>query len=196
VRAAVAALGLALVAGCAAPSAGLQGRLETSPGKKTRDAIEETVVYLVSDKSEPAPAQAAGATLTVDSAGLHPTVLAIAAGTRVEFRNKDAVFHKIFSISPAQPFNVGALPPADKHSILFEHAGVIHVFCELHPQESAYIYVTPSPLFTHLDAHGHFHFAAVAPGAYTLRTWHPVRGETSQAVVVPRHGELAVTITD
>jgi plastocyanin len=191
-------IALALGAGCAGPRAGLQGQLQTSPGRKTRASIEDTIVYLVSDKPEQAAATAppADATLLVDDNGLHPAVLAVAAGTNVAFRNKSDVFHKMFSISPTQPFDAGPLGPGEEHAVLFDHAGEIHVFCELHPQESAYIYVTPTAQFTRMDSHGRFHFAVVAPGPYTLRTWHPERGETSQAIVVPKHGELQVTVTD
>jgi plastocyanin len=187
---------LALGGGCASPMSTVQGGLEISGGGRSRASIENTVVYLVCDKPEPAAAHPAMATLVADASGLHPQVLAVAAGTRVEVRNKDAVFHKVFSISPAQPFNAGAVSPGGTHSVVFDHPGVIHVFCELHPKESAYIYVVPTQRFTRADARGHFHFAGVAPGACTLHTWHPDNGETSQAVVVPKHGELQVKVTD
>jgi plastocyanin len=186
---------LALGAGCAAPTAGLKGSLQASFNRRPRTSLENTVVYLVSDKPEPA-VSGPPVTLEVGEGGLRPTVLAVSAGTRVEFRNRDSVFHMPFSISPADSFQTGPLSPGDKHSVLFEHPGVIHVFCELHPQESGYVYVVPTPRFTRADAHGHFRFTGLAPGNYTLRTWHPEHGETSQAVVVPRHGELQVTVAD
>src|SRR5262249_20067351 len=135
-------------------------------------------------------------TLELRGSGQHPDVLPISAGTRVEFSNRDSVFHKPFSISPADSFHVGALSPGSKHSVLFDQAGVVHVFCELHPQESGSIDVARTPRFTRADSRGHFQFTGVAPGHYTLRTWHPEYGETSQAVVVPRHGQLQVTVAD
>jgi len=187
---------LAFAAGCAAPSADLQGSFEASSTHGPRTSLENTVVYLVSDKPEQAEAAPPPASLELRGSGQHPTVLAIAVGTRVEFSNRDSVFHKPFSISPADSFHVGALSPGDMHSVLFEQPGAVHVFCELHPQESGYIYVAPTPRFTRADSHGHFQFTGVAPGHYTLRTWHPEYGETSQAVVVPRHGALQVAVTD
>jgi plastocyanin len=187
---------LALGGGCAAPMSTLQGRFEIAGGRRSRASIENTVVYLVSDRPEPASTHIPTATLYANRSGLHPPVLAVSGGTRVVIRNKDDVFHQVFSISPAQPFDVGAVSPGDTRSVLFEHPGVIHVFCELHPKESAYIYVVPTRRFTRADAEGHFRFAGVTPGAYTLHTWSPDFGETSQAVVVPQHGELQVTVTD
>lgn len=186
---------VALGAGCAAPTAGVQGRFEASTGGRTRTSLENTVVYLLSEKPEPS-APAVSAVLDMSGKGARPEVLAVCAGTRVEIRNRDAVFHMPFSISPAEPFKAEAIPPGEARSVLFEKPGVIHVFCELHPQESAYIYVVPTTRFTRADAHGRFQFAGLAPGSYTLRTWHPENGETSQAVVVPRHGELKVTVAD
>ncbi|HEV8480674.1 MAG TPA: hypothetical protein VGR66_07745 [Candidatus Eisenbacteria bacterium] len=196
-------LAIALGAGCAHQShetAALQGTIKAAPGRHHRTSIEDTVIYLVSQSGAaalaPAPAHQAPMIVTEDANGLRPKVVALPVGSRVEFRNHDQVFHKPFSISPAQPFHTGALAPGESHTVLFDHTGSIHVFCELHPGESAFIYVVPTRNFTRADPHGRFHFWGVAPGAYTLRTWHPERGETSQAVVVPSHGELRVTITD
>jgi plastocyanin len=187
---------LTLGGGCAAPMSTVQGRFDISGGRRSRASIENTVVYLVYDRPEPVTTHTSSATMYANKSGLHPTVLAVAAGTRVDIRNKDDVFHQVFSISPAQPFEVGAISPGDTRSVLFDHAGVIHVFCELHPKESAYICVVPTRRFTRADADGHFHFGGLAPGGYTLHTWNPDFGETSQAVLVPQHGELEVTVTD
>ena len=196
---------IALGAGCAhqtpqPPTAALQGTIQTAPGRHPRTPIEDTVIFLVSEGDAatpgPPPTHQAPTIVTEDARGLRPTVVALPVGSRVEFRNHDQVFHMPFSISPAQPFHTGALGPGESHTVLFDHAGAIHVFCELHPAESAFIYVVPTRHFTRADPHGRFHFWGVAPGAYTLRTWHPERGETSQAVVVPSHGELKVTIAD
>jgi plastocyanin len=194
-------LAVALGAGCAhehPPTAALQGLIETSAGRHPRTSIEDTVIYLVSESAAaaPVPASHAPTIVTEDDSGLHPTVVAIPVGTRVEFRNRDQVFHMPFSISPAQPFHTDGIAPGESHTLVFDHTGSIHVFCELHPSESAFIYVVPSTRYTRADPHGRFHFWNVAPGPYTLRTWHPELGETSQAVVVPPHGEVKVTVTD
>ena len=193
-------LALALAAGCAhqhPPTAALQGRIETAPGRHPGHSIEDTVIYLVSESGETTPVGSHAPTIvTEDANGLHPTVVAVPVGSRVEFRNRDQVFHMPFSISPAQPFHTGGLAPGESHAVEFDHTGSIHVFCELHPSESAFIYVVPGARYTRADPHGRFHFWGVTPGTYTLRTWHPERGETSQAVVVPSHGELRVTVTD
>lgn len=187
---------LAFVGGCASPMSTLQGRFEMSNGHRPRASIQNTIVYLVSDKPEAVPASQSTATLYAETGGLHPALIAVAAGTQVTIRNKDDVYHQVFSISPEQPFDVGAMSPGEKRSVVFGHPGAIHVFCELHPNESAYIYVTPTQYYTRADANGHFHLAGVPPGSYTLHTWNPDVGETSQAIVVPRHGELAVTVGD
>ena len=190
-------LALALGAGCAHQHAALQGRIESAPGRHPRNSIEDTVIYLVSESGDIAPSPSrAPMIMSEDASGLRPTVVAVPVGSRVEFRNRDQVFHMPFSISPAQPFHTGGIAPGENYAVEFDHAGSIHVFCELHPSESAFICVVPTTRYTRADPHGRFHFWGVAPGAYTLRPWHPERGETSQAVVVPSHGELKVTVTD
>lgn len=204
-RLATVALGfvMALGAGCAhehahAPTSALDGTIAAASGKRAHLPIEDTVIYLVGEAKEgaPAPAHQAPTIVSEDGKGLHPTVVAVPVGSKIEFHNRDQIFHMPFSISPAQPFHTGGIAPGESHSIVFDRAGSIHVFCELHPTESAYIYVVPTSRYTRADPHGRFHFWGVSPGTYTLRTWHPERGETSQAVVVPSHGELKVTITD
>ncbi|HKA24486.1 MAG TPA: cupredoxin domain-containing protein [Candidatus Eisenbacteria bacterium] len=195
----LAPLGFLLVAvlasGCAS-SSGLQGRLDASSGHHSRTTFRDTVVYLVSESPESVATGRPTAAMAANRSGFHPSVLAVAAGTRVEFRNNDDVFHQFFSVSPAQTFDVGAVSPGEKRYVIFDHPGEVHVFCALHPKESAFVYVTPTRRFARVDDQGRFHFWGLEPGSYTLRTWHPERGETSQAVVVPRHATVQVTLTN
>jgi len=181
-RLATIAVGLAITlgAGCAhehphAPTGALQGTIAAAPGKHRRLPIEDTVIYLVGEGGGGAttPAHQAPTIVSEDGSGLHPTVVAVPVGSKIEFRNRDQVFHMPFSISPAQPFHTGGIAPGESHALAFDHPGSIHVFCELHPSESAFIYVVPTTRYTRADPHGRFHFWGVSPGTYTLRTCHP-----------------------
>ena len=48
-----------------------------------------------------------------------PRVLAIAAGTQVEFQNLDGVYHNAFSVSTAKRFDLGKYPPGQTDTVLF-----------------------------------------------------------------------------
>src|SRR5262249_31672411 len=56
-----------------------------------------------------------------------PRVLAIAAGTRVDFPNLDPIFHNVFSLSPARRFDLGKYPRGDSRRIVFPKPGLVNV---------------------------------------------------------------------
>ena len=64
------------------------------------------------------------------------TVAAIEAkvGDEVLFRNDDGVFHSIFTLSEAQPFDLGAYGPGVSKKVKLAKAGKIEVECAIHPR--------------------------------------------------------------
>lgn len=71
-----------------------------------------------------------------------PKTLQIEPGTTVRFENRDRVFHKAFSVSPARPFDLGSMAPGKSRTLRFDHPGTVQVYCELHPREVATIVVS------------------------------------------------------
>lgn len=181
---------IALGAGCATTGGRLGGRI--APATRGR-GLESTVIYL---KGETTGRDLGGRTVVVEerARGFDPPLRAIATGTRVEFQNRDHVFHKAFSISPVKPFDVGAMAPGDKRVVTFDEPGVIQVFCELHPKEAATLVVLPTPYFTRADAGGRFRLGHVPPGDYELVAWHPDLGEIHRDVRIPAKGTLRVDL--
>jgi plastocyanin len=183
----------ALAAGCAS-TGGVRGQVQGPPAGHTPSAkFDDTIVYLVPHEPEPESGHAK-ANLIVDENGFTPHVLPVSVGTRVIVRNKNHLFHNAFSVSPAKSFDVGAVPPGEERSVVFDRAGVVAMFCELHPKESATIVVVPTRRFARVDPSGSFHFSRVPPGAYTLNAWHPERGEVKREVQMPARGDLQVTL--
>ena len=102
----------------------------------------------------------------------HPHILAIQAGTTVDFPNLDPIFHNAFSNFEGQIFDIGLYPPGTSKSIRFDKAGVVRVFCNIHPQMSAVIVVVDSPFFAVSDEEGTYSLANVDAGRYELRFFH------------------------
>jgi plastocyanin len=101
-----------------------------------------------------------------------PHVLAITVGTTVDFPNRDFIFHNAFSNYNGETFDIGLYPPRTTKSTLFNRAGVVRVFCNIHPTMSAVIVVLKSPYFAVSDHSGAFQIPNVPPGSYRLRVFH------------------------
>ena len=124
----------------------------------------------------------------------NPRVVAVPAGMHVEFQNLDRIYHSAFSVSGANRFKLGANPPGRVDSVQFDRAGVINLFCDIHSDEFGYVIVTPNHVMVRPDAFGAFRLPKLPPGSYTLRVWHPTRGELKREVEVPKHGNLWVDL--
>jgi plastocyanin len=88
------------------------------------------------------------ATMTQKSKMFMPHLLPVLAGTTVDFPNFDPIFHNAFSSYNGQIFDVGLYPPGSTKSVRFTRAGVVRVFCNIHPAMSALILVLSTPYFT------------------------------------------------
>lgn len=115
-----------------------------------------------------------------------PRVLPVPVGTSVEFPNNDDVFHNIFSLSPTKRFDLGRYPTGQSRSVRFNKPGIVKVFCDIHAQMGAVIYVLDTPFFTTADKNGKFTFDGIPPGRYLLKAWHETLGER----------EIDITIRD
>jgi len=100
-----------------------------------------------------------------------PAVLAITAGSTVDFPNSDRVYHNVFSLSKPRRFDLGRYPRGRSRSVVFDRPGVVRVFCEIHSHMSAYILVFAHRFFAVTDAEGRFRLEGVPLGSYTLALW-------------------------
>jgi plastocyanin len=101
-----------------------------------------------------------------------PHVIAIPQGSIVDFPNFDPIFHNAFSNFSGQPFDVGLYPPGKNRSVVFKTAGIVRVFCNIHPTMSAIIAVVGSPWYVVTPASGKFDIEGVPPGEYQLHIFH------------------------
>jgi plastocyanin len=135
-----------------------------------------SVVYIeaITGKTFPAPTKPT----VIDQKQLlfQPHVAAVETGTTVQFLNSDKVQHNIFwpSISGNKKMshNMGTWPTGEKREFKFDTTGVVPLLCNVHPEMSGYIVVSPTPYFVLADASGAFKLTDVPDGTYTISAWH------------------------
>jgi|SRR5262245_28686236 len=123
-----------------------------------------------------------------------PPVVAVVAGTPLEVRNVDGVWHGMFSVSPAHTFDLGKRPPGHTDTLRFASPGVVPVRCDIHPDMSANVVVTPNHAHALADTSGHWRLPELPEGRYVLRAWSPTRGELRREVTVPRRGSAELEL--
>jgi len=169
-----------LATGFAAQAGSISGTVTAKRGS--------TVVYIdaIPGKTFPAPEQH----LTMDQKALlfQPHVLAVPAGATVDFQNSDNVAHNVFwpniSGDKKEGHNLGTWPKGQTHSFKFDKPGVVPLLCNVHPEMSGFIIVTPTPYFAQADAGGNFKIANVPDGSYTLTVWHEGSKPQSKPITV------------
>lgn len=169
-----------LLIAAVAPTA-FAGTIEgkVSPGK--------SVVYVdtIPGKTFPAPAQ----TPMMDQKSLmfNPRLLVVQVGTTVEFQNDDSVQHNVFwpSVGGNKKLshNLGTWPKGDKRPFTFDNPGVVPLLCNVHPEMSGYIIVSPTPYFTETDAGGNYKIDNVPDGKYNVVAWHEGMKQTKSVDV-------------
>jgi len=135
------------------------------------NSLRNAVVYLISQEPTGFSETAEKARLDQIDFNFIPHILAVQAGTTVEFYNLDPVFHNVFSFSKPKKFDLGRYPKNHFKSVTFDKPGLIKLFCEIHSDMSAFILVLNTPYFAYPDLEGKFTFNHVPPGEYTLRVW-------------------------
>jgi plastocyanin len=117
-----------------------------------------------------------------------PHVMVVQVGTTVEFLNSDPVGHNVYwpSISGNKKLahNMGTWPKGERKGFQFNDAGVAPLLCNVHPEMSGYIVVSPTPYFALTDKNGDFEIKNVPAGKYTLKTWSEEGKVTTQTVEV------------
>jgi plastocyanin len=132
--------------------------------------------------------------LNQQGARFQSEVIVVPTGSVVEFPNSDPIFHNVFSLSKAQPFDLGYYPQGQSRTVKFNNPGVVQVYCHIHSNMYAAIVVTASPWFQKPLPDGSFSFSNVPPGRYKLTAWHKIAGLYKVDVEVPETGSADVTI--
>jgi plastocyanin len=114
-----------------------------------------------------------------------PHVLAVAAGTVVDFTNNDRTYHNVFSFTKGNRFDLGRYGRGQSKSVRFDRPGIVRVFCDIHSHMTAFILVFGHRFFAVTDAEGRYQIDGVPPGTYTLVAWNDGQVRESRPVTVP-----------
>jgi plastocyanin len=150
------------------------------------------VVYL--EGSGPAVDDASRLTAQVQQLARRfvPDVVAISAGSTVSFPNMDPIFHNIYSLSKPKTFDLGSYDKGETRKVSFPRSGIVEVYCHLHPNMAATIFVTPNRWYARPDRSGQFRIPNVPPGQYTVVAWHKSAGFFRKSITVENgHGAVA-----
>jgi plastocyanin len=185
---------LALVAMLAAASlaeAGgrITGKVTVTDANGT-PATAEVIVYVVGF-AEPADRQAPGATIVQKGRKFVPDLVAITVGQSVSFPNGDPFLHNVFSQSPARKFDLGSFKKGETKGKQFPTAGVVDVYCNIHPEMAATILVLPNRRHTRAAADGSFAIDGVPAGRWTVFAYARRATKPVSAPVVVENGQAA-----
>lgn len=175
-------------AGAAGPVvAQVSGRVVvTDVGGRVAPDLGDAVIFL--GGRGPRGAAPARPELALDGRQFRPRVLAIPAGTTINFPNLDPFNHNVFSLSEGNTFDLGLYGRGESRNRRFTRAGLVRIFCNIHPRMSAFIVVRDNAYYTQPGADGSFTIPAVPPGTYTLHVWHERAPEVNQEITVPVGG--------
>jgi plastocyanin len=161
------------------------------PRQRTPPDRRLSVVYLEEAPQAAFPDPAPGrATLDQRHQAFVPYVLAITAGTSVDFPNNDRTYHNVFSYSKTGRFDLGRYGKGRSKSVRFDRPGVVSVFCDIHTHMSAYILVFAHRYFSVTGSDGAYRIPDVPAGTYNLAVWNDGQVREVRAVTVPAGGEV------
>jgi plastocyanin len=163
--------------------------LSAPPGPPDR---QRSLVYLESAPRGAFETREGRAVMEQRNETFLPHVLAVAAGTTVDFPNHDPTYHNVFSLSKENRFDLGRYARGRSKSVRFDRPGVVRVFCDIHSHMSAFIVVFGHRFFDATDDQGRYRIDGVPPGAYTLVVWNDGQARETREVRVPDQGVVEV----
>jgi plastocyanin len=135
-----------------------------------------SVVYVDAVAGKTFPASAQQPVINQKGLAFSPHILVVQKGTTVQFENDDSVQHNVFWPSVGgnkkDSHNLGTWPKGERRSFKFDTAGVVPLLCNVHPEMSGYIVVSPTPYFAQADQAGNYKIDNVPDGKYTVTAWH------------------------
>ena len=163
---------------------GLQGpvRLREKDGR-IRPSLQDCVAILESlDGTLPPAGPSKPVSIRTVGKQFHPRVSLATPGTEVAFPNLDHILHNVFSVTDGNRFDTGQYQPGDAPKVRVARPGLVKLYCNVHHQMNAFLWVVTTPFAQVLDGRAGLAFDRVPPGAYRLRLWHPEAGERTWTV--------------
>ena len=116
-------------------------------------------------------------------------------GQKIEMPNDDDVVHNVYSFTGLNQFNLGLYSKGESRTVVFDQTGIVDVFCSIHHQMHARVFVVPTRYFANGMPGHSFTLADVPPGKYVLKAWHQRSHMMEKAIIVPATGNVTADIT-
>jgi plastocyanin len=168
---------------------------------KVSGVAGESAVYVdtIAGKTFPVPAERP----VIDQKGLlfQPHITVVLVGTTVDFLNSDKVAHNVFWPSVMQGGkklpgkNLGTWPQGEKRPFKFDQAGAAALLCNVHPEMSGYVVVSPTPYYAITDKSGNYKIENVPDGQYNVVAWHEGAKNQTKATAVAGDAKADFTLT-
>jgi plastocyanin len=117
-----------------------------------------------------------------------PHVLAVPAGSTINFPNEDQIFHNVFTLSRPSPFDLGLYRAGASKAQTFTAPATYRVFCNIHPQMTAIILVVPTSFIAEVDGAGNYRLDLPA-GRYRVTAWSERADASSVDLTVTPSGQ-------
>jgi plastocyanin len=157
-----------------------------------------SVVWVEAALGMTLPKPAKPFTVSQKNLRFEPHILAVPVGAAVDFQNGDTVQHNIFwpAISGNKKLGhtLGTWPKGQKRAFEFNTPGIVPLLCNVHPEMSAYVIVTPTPYLAQTDESGNFRIPAVPDGSYTVTAWHEGYKSQTKPVTVASDAKVEFTL--
>jgi plastocyanin len=175
----------------AVASADVTGRVAV---RTAAGAIAAPTIVYAEPLDRPAPSRPITARLLQKEKTFTPAVIVVPVGSTVNFPNEDPIFHNVFSLSPPAPFDLGLYRAGATRTRTFRQAGGYRVFCNIHPQMTAFIVVAPTPYVAVAGANGRYTLELPA-GSYRVTARSDRAAPVSVEVAVREGAETVPELT-
>jgi len=159
----------------AAAAAPFAGRYARGAARVDTQPAESPVLIWIEHNGNVSPRNTEPVILNQKDLEFIPSILAVRKSEKVRILNSDPVYHNVFSLSQVKRFDAGRRPTGEYMDLSFEREGVVDVFCDIHSNMHAVIYVV-SPhthSFQSLSGSGDFRLEGLPAGSYTLNVYSP-----------------------
>lgn len=157
-------------------------------------AVADSVIELIPSNSTLSRPSTAGS-IAQQNLTFVPFVSAYAAGTYIEFPNRDKTRHHVYSFSAAKTFEIQLYAGKPEAPVLFDKPGIVSIGCNIHDYMQAYVYIGESPLLAISDSEGKVHFDGLADDTYQLKLWHPWQKKDHDSLSVVLDHDTSIDLT-